>query len=180
MTFWGRRHVKFIVFLISPRGGTYAPSFTARNGIKRDETSCKSSTDGGSNAQRTCAKDYTVDSRLSARCLTALRLNRGNVFLKIFFFQWVSHLFKCFVWQSMLVYYNLERTVLAFTSSIDILPLFFLKARNQVSKARNLPFFQQVENVKEPWPARSHKSVWCETSISKGTNKDQTQAPVNL
>jgi hypothetical protein len=122
----------------------------------------------------------TVDSRLSARCLTALRLNRGNVFLKIFFFQWVSHLFKCFVWQSMLVYYNLERTVLAFTSSIDILPLFFLKARNQVSKARNLPFFQQVENVKEPWPARSHKSVWCETSISKGTNKDQTQAPVNL
>lgn len=51
--------MKFIVFLISPRGGTYAPSFTARNGIKRDETSCKSSTDGGSNAQRTCAKDYT-------------------------------------------------------------------------------------------------------------------------
>jgi hypothetical protein len=25
---------------------------------------------------------YTVDSRLSARGLTALRLNRGNVFLK--------------------------------------------------------------------------------------------------
>jgi hypothetical protein len=27
-------------------------------------------------------KRYTVDSRLSARGLTALRLNRGNVFLK--------------------------------------------------------------------------------------------------
>jgi hypothetical protein len=26
--------------------------------------------------------EYTVDSRLSARGLTALRLNRGNVFLK--------------------------------------------------------------------------------------------------
>jgi hypothetical protein len=31
---------------------------------------------------------YTVDSRLSARSLTALRLNRGNVFLKkIFIFR---------------------------------------------------------------------------------------------
>jgi hypothetical protein len=28
------------------------------------------------------ANEYTVDSRLSARGLTALRLNRGNVFLK--------------------------------------------------------------------------------------------------
>jgi hypothetical protein len=32
----------------------------------------------------------------------------------------------------MLVYYNLERTVLAFKSSIDILQLFFLKARIQI------------------------------------------------
>jgi hypothetical protein len=32
----------------------------------------------------------------------------------------------------MLVYYNLERNLLAFTSSIDILPLFFLKARIQI------------------------------------------------
>jgi hypothetical protein len=32
----------------------------------------------------------------------------------------------------MLVYYNLESTVLAFTSPIDILPLFFLKARIQI------------------------------------------------
>jgi hypothetical protein len=30
----------------------------------------------------TTLKAYTVDSRLSARGLTALRLNRGNVFLK--------------------------------------------------------------------------------------------------
>jgi hypothetical protein len=68
----------------------------------------------------------TVDSRLSARGLTALRLNRGNVFLKKKIY------FKSFVCQLMLVYYNLERTVLAFTSSIDILPLFFLKARIQI------------------------------------------------
>jgi hypothetical protein len=32
----------------------------------------------------------------------------------------------------MLVYYNLEKTVLAFTSLIDILPLFFLKTRIQI------------------------------------------------
>lgn len=51
--------MKFIVFLFPPRGGTFAPSFTACNGIKRDETSCKCSTDGGSNAQRTSIKDYT-------------------------------------------------------------------------------------------------------------------------
>jgi hypothetical protein len=76
---------------------------------------------------------YTVDSRLSARGLTALRLNRGNVFFKKkIYFPWVSHLFKCFVCQSMLVYYILERSVLAFTSSIDILPLFFLNARIQI------------------------------------------------
>jgi hypothetical protein len=31
-------------------------------------------------------KLYTVDSRLSARGLTALRLNRGNVFLKKTFY----------------------------------------------------------------------------------------------
>jgi hypothetical protein len=62
-----------------------------------------------------------------------LRLNRGNVFLKKkIYFPWLSHLFKCFVCQSMLVYYNLERTVLAFTLSIDIHPLFFLKARIQI------------------------------------------------
>ena len=30
----------------------------------------------------------------------------------------------------------------------------------------------EVDNGKEPFPARSHKSVWCETSVSKGTNKD--------
>jgi hypothetical protein len=78
---------------------------------------------------------YTVDSRLSARGLTALRLNRGIVFLKKkIYFPVVSHLLKCFVSQSMLVYYNLERAVLAFTSSIDILPLFFLNFSVYVNK----------------------------------------------
>jgi hypothetical protein len=33
-------------------------------------------------ACRMAPQPYTVDSRLSARGLTALRLNRGNVFLK--------------------------------------------------------------------------------------------------
>jgi hypothetical protein len=36
------------------------------------------------------------------------------------------------LYASMLVHYFLERTVLAFMSSIDILPLFFLKARIQI------------------------------------------------
>ena len=64
---------------------------------------------------------------------------------------------------------NLERTVLTFTSSIDILPVIFLK---NTHSDINLLFFQQVKKGKEPCPARSHKSVWCGTSISKGTNKD--------
>jgi hypothetical protein len=54
----------------------------------------------------------TVDSRLYACGFTALGVYRGNVFLKKkFYFPWVSHLFKCFVCQSMLVYYNLEDCV---------------------------------------------------------------------
>ena len=37
-------------------------------------------------------------------------------------------------------------------------------------------YFQQVKNHKEPCPARSRKSVWCEISISKGTNKDTAKS----
>jgi hypothetical protein len=59
---------------------------------------------------------------------------RQCIFKEKFYFPWVSHLFKCFVCQSVLVYYNLESTVLAFTSPIDILPLFFLNFSVYVNK----------------------------------------------
>jgi hypothetical protein len=78
----------------------------------------------------------------------------------------------------MLVYYNLERTVLAFTSSIDILLYYFLKSTHSDI---NLPFLEQVENGKNL--AQQGFMSGVRPQLAKGPTKmlqDQTQAPVNF